>query len=238
MIDAHLRRLRNRDTIGPQEEAAIRGLVAETRRFKANQIIIRKDERIDQSALLVEGWLARTVDLKSGKRLFTQVHVPGDFVDLHGLVLKRLDHDVLTLADSVVAFVPHERLVRLTSDYPHLTRVYWFATNVDAAIHRKWVVTLGQSAASRLAHLLCELVVRLEIAGKASGKSLDFPLTQEHLASALSLTAVHVNRTLQVLRRSALIDLSMKRLTILDWPGLQEFAEFDPAYLYLDRQPE
>ena len=238
MIEAHLRKLRNRDTIGPEEERAIRGLFAETRRFKANQVIIRKDERLDQSALLVEGWLARAVDLKSGKRLFTEIHVPGDFADLHGFVLKRLDHDVLTLADSLVAFVPHDRLVRLTSKFPHLTRVFWLGTNVDAAIHRKWFVTVGQSAASRLAHLMCELFVRLEVAGKTRDKSFDFPLTQEHLASALSLTAVHVNRTLQVLRRSSLIDLSMKRLTILDWPSLQDLAEFDAAYLYLDRQPE
>jgi CRP-like cAMP-binding protein len=238
VIDAHLRRLRKRDTISGAEERAIRALVSETRRVKAHQVLIRKGDELQHSILLIDGWLGRTVDLKSGVRVFTEIHVAGDFADLHGYTLKRLDHDVLVLAESIIALVPHDRLTVLTNEFPNLARVYWFSTNVDAAIHRQWLVSIGRSARSRMAHLFCELLVRLEAAGLTDGLSYNFPLTQDQLASCLNLTPVHVNRTLQALRRQALIELSNKRLTILDFPGLRKVAEFDPSYLYLDRRPK
>ena len=238
MIDAHFRKLRKRDTISAQEERAVRGLVAETRRARPHQTLVRKGELVHQSMLLVDGWLGRAVDLQSGERVFTELHVPGDFADLHGFTLKRLDHDLVALADSTVAIVPHERLVGLTRDFPHIGRVYWFSTNVDAAIHRQWLVSIGRSAAARMAHLFCELFLRLEVAGLTRGPTYDFPITQEQLASCLNLTPVHVNRTLQALRRDGLIEVANRQVTILDFPALQERAEFDPSYLYLDRHPE
>lgn len=212
-------------------------MVSETRRVAAHKTLIRKGELLGHSILLLDGWLARTVDLKSGERVFTQVHVPGDFADLHGFTLKRLDHDVLTLAESIIAMVPHERLTTLTSQFPHIARIYWFSTNVDAAIHRQWLVSVGRSAMARMAHLFCELLIRLDLAGLVRDLSYDFPLTQAQLASCLSLTPVHVNRTLQALRRQSLIDLSNRRLTILDLAALKHVAQFDPAYLYLEPQP-
>lgn len=238
MIDAHLRRLRKRDTISVAEECAIRGLFSETRRVRPHQVLIRKDQRLDHSVLLVDGWLGRAVDLKSGVRLFTEIHIAGDFADLHGFTLKRLDHDVVALTESIIALAPHDRLTKLTTDFPHLARIYWFSTNVDAAIHRQWLVAIGRSAAVRMAHLFCELLLRMEVVGLAKGLSFDFPLTQDQLASCLNLTTVHVNRTLQSLRRQALIDLSNRQLTILDFPALQKIAEFEPAYLYFDPPPD
>lgn len=239
MIEAHLRKLRKRDAISTAEEGAIRALILETRRVPARKILIRAGERLRQSILLIDGWLARAVDMRSGMRLITELHVPGDFADLHGFTLKRLDHDVVTLSDCIAAFVPHDRLTELTNSFPHVARVYWFSTNVDAAVHRQWAVSLGRrSAISKMAHLFCELFMRLEVVGMTDHSSYDFPLTQDQLASCLGLTPVHVNRTLQSLRRTGLIELENRRLTILRFTELQKVAEFDPAYLYLDRQSE
>ena len=89
-----------------------------------------------------------------------------------------------------------------------------------------------------MAHLFCELFVRLDVAGRTTGLSYDFPLTQDQIASCLGLTPVHVNRTLQVLRRRGLIELENKRMTILNLPELQGVAEFDSSYLYLEPHPE
>ena len=239
MIEAHLRRLRKRDTIDAAEERAIRGLISETRRVPAHKILIREGEELRHSVLLIDGWLARALDMQVGVRVITALHVPGDFADLHAFTLKHLDHNVVALTDCIIALAPHDRLTKLTIDFPHLARMYWFSTNVDAAIHRQWTVSLGRrNARSRMAHLFCELFVRLEVAGKTDGLSYDFPLTQEQVASCLGLTQVHVNRTLQALRRRGLIELQNKRLTILDMPELQNVAEFDPAYLYFDRRAE
>lgn len=237
MIDPHLANLRARDDISPAEEAAIRGAVTEAQSIPDRKVFIRRGEELRVSTLLLDGWMARARDLEGGQRQITELHVAGDFVDLHSFTLKRLDHDVITLSRCRIAIVPHDNLRLITEKFPHLARVYWLMTNIDAAVHREWGVSLGRrSAASRLAHLICELSLRLRTAGRASDSGFDFPLTQDELAECLGITAVHMNRTIQELRRQNLIQLERNRLTILDWPALTELGEFDPMYLYLQHE--
>lgn len=238
MIEAHLKKLRRRDDISDEEEAAIRGAVADVREYRADTTIIRRGDLLSESTLLVDGWLARTKDLADGQRQVSELHVAGDFADLHSFTLKRLDHNVIALTRCRIAVVPHDRLLDMTQRFPHLTRVYWFSTNLDAAMYREWTVSLGRrSALARMAHLFCELLVRLDIVGLTDANSYDFPLTQQELSECLGLTAVHVNRTLQELRKRDLIEVAGRRATILDVPALEALAEFDPAYLYLERRP-
>ena len=126
---------------------------------------------------------------------------------------------------------------RMTERFPRLGRIYWFMTNMDAAIHREWALSLGKrSAISRMAHLFCELFVRLDVVEQTRGDRYDFPLTQRELAECLGLTPVHANRTLQELRRRGLIALENREVSILDRSGLESVAEFDPAYLYLEKR--
>ena len=236
MIDVHLKKLRVRDSISAEEERVIRGLVAEVMEWPKDRTLIRHGQELENSMLLLSGWVARAKDLPNGQRQIAEINLPGDFVDLHGFTLKRLDHDIMTVTPCRVAVVPHERLQELTEKWPHLTRLYWFNTNLDAAIHREWTLSLGRrSAIARLAHLLCELNIRLEITGLTNNNSYDFPLTQIELAECLGLTSVHVNRTLQELRRKRLVGLQNRRLTINDLPALQAIAEFDDDYLYLGK---
>jgi len=238
MISVHLRQLRKRTEISPEEERAVRNAVSETRRFRADEVIIHSGVELTNSLILLEGWMARSKDLESGERQVTELHIPGDFPDLHGFTLKRLDHDVLTLTECTVAVVPHERLQELTERYPRLARVYWYSTNIDAAIHRESALSLGRrSAISRMAHLFCELYARLELVGRTQGNAYELPLTQRELAECLGLTVVHANRTLQELRRRGLVEFENRHLTLLDRRRLEAVAEFDPAYLYLERRP-
>ncbi|MCL6729397.1 Crp/Fnr family transcriptional regulator [Sphingomonas hankyongi] len=224
--------------MAPEEERAIRNAVSETREIRADQVLVRSGQMLDESLLLLRGWLARSKDLPGGERQFTELHVPGDFPDLHGFTLKRLDHDVLALSDCTIAVVPHERLREITERYPRLARIYWMSTNIDAAIHREWALSLGRrSAIARMAHVFCELYERLHMVGAMQGDSYEFPLTQRELAECLGLTVVHANRTVQEIRRRNLIGLANRRLTILDRDRLKGLAEFDPSYLYLERRP-
>jgi CRP-like cAMP-binding protein len=238
MISVHLKKLRRRTEISSDEERAIRNAVAETRKVPADQILIRSGQELNSSMLLLDGWMARSKDLAGGERQVTQLHIAGDFPDLHGFTLKRLDHDLVTLTHCTIGVVPHERLQAITERYPRLARLYWFSTNVDAAITRELALSLGQrSALSRMAHLFCELYTRLDTVGLAHHDGFAFPLTQRELSECLGLTVVHANRTIQELRRRGLVELENRHLTILDRRGLQGVAEFDPAYLYLDRMP-
>lgn len=238
MITSHLKKLRTRSEIGPEEEEVIRGLVAGTRRVAADQFIVRAGQELDSSLLLVDGWVMRSKDLPSGERQVMELHVAGDFADLHGFTLKRLDHDLISVGECTLAIVPHERLMEISERFPYLTRVYWRMTNVDASITREMALSLAQrSAISRMAHLFCELHLRLALVGKTEGESFFFPLTQRQLSECLGLTVVHVNRTLQELRRRELVEAGNRRVTIVDRPALESLAEFDPSYLHLERRP-
>ena len=236
MITVHLKKLKRRMEISSEEERAIRDAVAEVRRIPADVLVIRSGEELNVSLLLIDGWLARSKDLAGGERQVTELHVAGDFADLHGFTLKRLDHDVTTLSDCRIAVVPHERIRNITEQFPRLGRIYWFTTNMDAAIQRELSLSLGQrSAISRMAHLFCELYVRLDVVGRTRDNGYEFPLTQRELSECLGLTVVHANRTLQELRRRGLVELESRQLKIRDRRGLEGLAEFDPGYLYLDR---
>jgi len=238
MIELHLMKLRARDEISAEEEAAIRGAVADVREVRADTVIARAGELIDVSTILLSGIACRHKDLRNGSRQITELHVPGDYMDLHSFTLKRLDHDVLALTDCRFAVVPHARLREITETHPHLTRVYWFATNLDAAIHREWELSLGRrTALARVAHLFCELQVRLGIVGLASKTEYELPLTQTDLAESLGLTSVHVNRTLKELRERGLAEFRGGVVHILDPERLAAAGEFNPAYLYLERLP-
>ena len=238
MIEAHLLKLRARERISAAEEKAVRDLVSGVRRAPAHATVIRQGEEVNSSLLLLEGWLGRTKDVLKGHRQILELHVPGDFADLHSFTLKVLDHDVVALNPVKVATVPHERLQRLTEEHPHLARLYWLMTNIDAAIQREWTLSLGRrSAEARVANLFCELFERLRVADLVDGESYDFPLTQTQVSECLGLTPVHTNRTLQSLRAKGVLTLEQRRLTILDRAQLDAIAEFDPGYLYLRQRP-
>lgn len=236
MIKAHLRKLRARDVITAEEEQVIRSLPAQFVDVPADRTVIRHGDLLNHSTLLLEGWMARAKYLPTGQRQLVELHVAGDFTDLHGFTLKRLEHDIITLSKCRVALVPHERLKALTEQHPHLTRMYWFMTNLDAAVQREWTLSLGRrSALARMAHLFCELNIRLEIGERAASNSYNFPLTQSELSECLGLTTVHANRTLQELRRLGLVEVENRTVTILDLESLKEAAQFDDAYLYLEK---
>jgi CRP-like cAMP-binding protein len=237
VIEQHLLKLRARDTVGPDEERAIRESVAEIRSLPADHTVIRQGDLLNFSTMLLDGIMCRYKDLSDGQRQITALHVAGDFVDLHSFTLKRLDHNIMTLTRCQVGIVPHDGLEKITERLPHLTRLYWFTTNIDAALHREWELSLGRrTAIARLAALFCEINLRMQVVGLSDGKNYDLPLTQTDLAECVGLTPIHVNRTLRELRERGLVRFKSGRVAISDWEGLQALAEFDPAYLYLERQ--
>ena len=235
MIETHLMKMRARDDISAEEEQALRDALGEVQTFAADCTFIPAGKELASSTLLLEGFLCRYKDLSDGQRQITHIHVPGDFADLHGFTLKHLDHSVMTLTPCKIAKAPHDRILKITEKYPHLTRVFWFSTNLDACIHREWEVSLGRRRAlERTAHLFCELQVRLQIVGLADETGYAFPLTQTELAECLGLTSVHVNRVLRELRERQLIEFRGGRVSITDFKALKAVAEFDPAYLYME----
>lgn len=237
MLGHHFAKLRAHDTLSRDEEAAILGAIGECREHPADHVVIKPGVDLTHSTLLLDGILCRYKDLRNGQRQITELHIPGDFADLHSFTLKRLDHAIMSLTPCRIATVPHVNLTDITERFPHLTRVYWHATNVDAAIHREWELSLGRrTARAKLAMLFCELYVRLEMVGLAQDLRYALPLTQTDLGDCTGLTNVHVNRTLKEMRIRELVQFQDGRVTILDWTALTRAGEFDPAYLYLEHR--
>ena len=238
MIADLLTRLGSRDTLDAAEEGVLRAAVAEVRELAADHVIVHEGDEIACATLLLDGWLCRYKDLRDGGRQISALHVPGDFADLHGFTLRRLDQSIMTLAPSRIALVPHARLKAITEQQPRLARLLWFSTNVDAAIHREWEVSLGRrGSAERVAHLFCELQCRLALVGRADAGGFAFPATQPELSECVGLTPVHVNRTLRQLREAGLAEFRSGQVAIPDLARLRRFADFRPDYLYQDPAP-
>lgn len=238
ITDRFIAKLRVRDEVSDAEAAAVEGLVNRTRDYPADTTVVRAGEELTESLLLVDGFAYRYKDLRDGRRQILELNLPGDFVDLHGFVLKRIDHSVATLTPATIAFAAHDDLRRVTVEMPHLGRLLWFQTALDAAIHREWITTLGQkSATGRLAQLFCELRERLAIGGLVEGDRFHFPLTQAELGEVTGLTSVHVNRTLKSLREAGLVTIDRGAVAIHDLVRLKREAEFDPTYLSLEKRP-
>jgi CRP-like cAMP-binding protein len=216
----------------PEDTAAVLGLPFTRKTFAKDAYLVREGQQANDCALLLRGLAFRQKLLRGGGRQIISIHVPSEFVDLQHFLLGRADHNVQSLNQTDVAVIPRTALVELAAARPPVRTAMWLETLIDASIFREWVVNVGRrDSRARIAHLLCELALRLKRV-HGGEDTFDFPLTQEQLADATGLTAVHTNRTLQTLRREGLIQLTGRSLTVLDWEGLREAGEFDELYLH------
>lgn len=215
------------------DRAALLGMPWIRKVFGKDAYLVREGQRTSDCALLIKGFAFRQKLLRDGSRQIISIHVPSEFIDLQNSLLGIADHSVQSLNRAEVAMVPIPALASLMQSSPAIRMAMWKDTLVDASIFREWVVNVGRrDSRARIAHLLCELALRMERLGLADGTRLDFPLTQEQLADATGLTPVHTNRTLQGLRKDGLIQLANGGLTVLDWDGLRAAGDFDELYLH------
>lgn len=233
VTSALIRKLEQFGTLSEQEKLAVEGAALAIRRIEGDRDLVREGDRPAHCPLLLDGFACRYKTLENGQRQIMAFHVPSDLCDLTSLLLGKLDYSIGTLTPASVVLIPHATLLGWANGMPGLNQLLWRATLVDAAMAREWMVNVGRRTAyQRTAHLLCELALRMRLAGLAQGPACDMPLTQMELADALGLTSVHVNRTLQWLRSEGLIEFGGGTLTVWNWGELKRAAGFDPTYLH------
>ena len=187
--------------LSEQETKAIRALPTTLKTFRRDQDIVREGDRPSQCCLLVEGMLCRYKVLPDGSRQIFSFHVPGDVPDLQSLHIEVMDHSLATITASTVVFIPHSAIMALCRSKPRIADLLWRDTLIDAAIFREWIVNVGtREAYNRIAHLICEIFLKLKAVGLATGNSCEFPITQSEIADATGLSNVHVNRSIMKLR--------------------------------------
>jgi CRP-like cAMP-binding protein len=212
-------------------------LCDDQRTIPAKRDILTEGERPDHVHVILEGWAARYKTLSDGSRQIVAFLIPGDFCDLHVAILGHMDHGIVALTRCRVAYIPSAELDALTVNHNGLTKALWWATLVDEGVLREWILNVGRREAfERIAHLLCEMHARMQMVGLVDGNQLALPLTQEQLGDATGLTSVHVNRTLQRLRKDGLIEIGNGQLLIPDVAKLREAAGFTGSYLHIKRR--
>ena len=237
MGQALVQRLESFTRLSPGDRAAVFRLAGASRVVAARRDLIREGEKPKFVHLMLDGWACRYKTLPDGRRQIVAFFLPGDFCDLNVYILREMDHSIGAITRLSVADIGRDEMDTLTADRPRITQALWWESLVNSAVQREWTLNIGQRTAyERIGHLLLELFLRLRVVGLTNGTGCDFPLTQTDIADATGLTAVHVNRTLQELRRDELIVLDKKRLTIPDLKGLMGATMFNPNYLHLDHE--
>lgn len=217
--------------LAPEDRAAVEALLGATKTVPADADLVVDGEGAADCHVLLEGQAFRHKTLPDGRRQIVLFHAPGDVLDLQRVFLG-VDYSVSSLTTCRVAPMSRVRLADLVALRPTLGRAFWRMSLLEAAIQREWMVGMGRrSAYARVAHLLCEVYLRLQRVDLVQNNRCRFPITQNHLADAAGLSGVHTNRVLQQLRASGLIELRSRELIVRDWAGLAAAGEFDPAYL-------
>lgn len=229
-----VRKLEGFAALSAADRALLEQISAEPRTVAPHTDLAREGDKPEGVFLIMEGMAFRHKLRASGSRQIMAYLLPGDLCDLDVALLDAMDHTISTLSACKVVRIAPETVSRILEHHPAIARALRKSTLVDEATLREWLVNVGRrSAPERLAHLFCELLVRWQAIGRGDQSSYELPLTQIDLADTTGLTGVHVNRTLQDLRRRGLIELKGGRLTILDLPRLRALAEFKSNYLHL-----
>jgi CRP-like cAMP-binding protein len=229
-----LRKLEYWGSFSDSDRKALLALPFTLKTIGPRRHIVRQGDEPTHSSLLRSGYVFRHKVLGDGSRQIVSIHMSGDLVDLHNSLLTVADHNVETLTEAEIAFIPREAIRQIAFDRPAIGMAMWHDTLVDGSIFREWVANVGRrDSRARLAHLLCEFSIRLEAAGLGRHDDYELPMTQEQLADCTGLTPIHVNRTLRSLSADGLITRSKRAVSIGDWQKLARAGDFDRTYLHM-----
>lgn len=237
-IDRHagfFEKLNRLSPLSSADRESILGLSSRVARLRSHSWIVSEGDLVSECCLLLEGYACRQKVAKNGGRQIVSFHMPGDILDVQHLWFDVADHNLETITNAVVAYIPIQELRDVCLHSPAVAQALWRDALVDASIFREWVLNVGRrDAVTRIAHMLCEFATRRESAGLGPPESFELPMTQQDIGDATGLTSVHVNRSLRTLEeRGILRREGARHFRIADWPRMQRYAGFTAGYLHL-----
>ncbi len=234
MPGAFVRKLSYGARLDDEDRRALTEAVAFTEHVAPRTDMIQEGDRPSVVHVVMSGFACRYKTLENGGRQILAWLVPGDCCDVQVSLLGRMDHAIASISRCEMAYLPRARVEALLVGSPAIARAFWWSSLVDEAILREWLTGMGRRPADkRIAHLLCEMLTRLQTVGLAENDSFELPVTQVELADTVGLSSVHVNRTIQDLRDRGLVRWTGSRFSIPRVNALKAMAEFDPNYLHL-----
>jgi CRP-like cAMP-binding protein len=205
------------------------------RTFLPGHEMIHEGQTNASAFILAEGWALSYKVLPDGERQIVDFQIPGDFLGLRSILFRTSDHSIEAATRIEASEVLASDIFDAFNHAPRLATAVLWAASRDEAMVVEHLVNLGRrSAEERMAHFLLELGARLMLVGMADKTGYACPLTQYHLADALGLSAVHVNRVLRQLRDDGLVTFRKGHVIFDDIDRLREMAGFDTTYLDQD----
>lgn len=219
------------NALGEEDRRVMNSLISATREFGSGTTIMEPDEHPNHVHFVETGWAIRRLILEDGSSQITDFLLPGDACDLPTLVGGATDW-ISALTTVKIVLLDRIALLDAMATRPNIAQAILRSSFCEQLVLRAWVGCFGlQEKREHTAHLLCELHWRLARIGLTQDHEFNLPLTQNDLALALGMTAVHTNRVLQSMRRDGLIALRSRHLRILQPDRLREIAAFDDGYL-------
>lgn len=239
-IQGFLDRLTSRSLLTQEEREAILALPGHAEQVQPNRDFVPLGGKTNHACLIVAGLVGRFGQNSEGGRQITALHIPGDMADLHSVVQPTTASALQALSVATILRIPHAAIRALAARYPAIAEALWRDCMVDASILAQWVVNVGRrDARERIAHLICEMAVRLRRGDEPQEVVFDFTITQTQLGDATGLTPVHVNRTLQGMRNDGTIEWSRGNVVRIPcWETLAAVGDFDRAYLQTNVKPQ
>ncbi|AZB64656.1 Crp/Fnr family transcriptional regulator [Cereibacter sphaeroides] len=218
--------------LSDDELAVLEALSRRLRVFPPGQDVIHQGQERRSAYILASGWTSSYKLLPDGRRQIVDFQIPGDFLGLRSLLFRTSDHNIMPVTRIEASEVSIQDLVGGFNRAPRLAAAVLWAASRDEAMVVEHLVGVGRRGPrERLAHFFLELHARLRLVGFATATSFDCPLSQYHLADALGLTAIHVNRVLRGFREADLMRFQKGKAEFLDPAELVRLADFDMAYL-------
>jgi CRP-like cAMP-binding protein len=206
---------------------------------QAGEYLMREGDSPDNFSVLVSGFAGRHKTSGEEQRQIVTIHTPGEIFDLQQLHLETADHNIQSLTRCEIATIPRLAPRQLADERVTIAGALVTASLIELAVAREWLLNIGRrNARARIAHLICEMALRLSRKGRPPRQSFQLPLTQEQLGDAVGLTSVHVNSTLKALAKDGLLPHSKHGVLIPHWGNLVGVADFDSRYLHMNLNRE
>jgi CRP-like cAMP-binding protein len=211
-------------------QSRLKELTGHRRHLRPREDLQRQGDTPQEVHFVLEGFLCRYKLLGERRAVLTYL-LPGDFCGPHPDFESITDHGISSLTAATVVGIPNHLFEDCLAGNPDLSRAISALFLSEVRTQRQWLANMCQPADKRMAHLLCELRSRLAQVGLADARGYSLPLTQQELGEALGISTVHANRTLQHLKDLGLVRIMDRRVVIAELAQLEQFAEFDDAYL-------
>lgn len=236
VVTRYLERLGSRSDLPLALQQEFSQLQTAARSYVKSRDILLEGDESSFSFIVASGLVSRARSRSDGRRQILSLHIPGDMVYLQSSLGFPLDHDVRVHAHTRLLAISGLDLIQLAKRYPQFSHALWLDMAVETGILREHTVSLGsRDARQRILHLLLELNERYRAVGMMEDGGIILPLNQAELSEVLGITVVHLNRTVQSLRREKLIEWQGNRVRILDQTAVEHEADFNPTYLHIGK---